>query len=107
MRITEEKIMSKKIKYNLCKDNVICCDENCQACAQRIYEKYMEEVEHKTMYDWLKRNYPEHILASGATKFCPWLNQYGLIGAGGYNCDKGSCDECWNRPFRGVNHGQG
>lgn len=50
------------MEYNLCKDNVMCCDDNCQSCAQRIYEKYMEErlmtSEFSTIYeqyvDWLK-----------------------------------------------------
>lgn len=40
----------------------MCCDDNCQACAQRIYEKYMEErlmiSEFSTIYeeyvDWLE-----------------------------------------------------
>lgn len=27
----------------LCKDNVICCDDNCKRCANLIYEKYMEQ----------------------------------------------------------------
>lgn len=26
----------------LCKDNVICCDDNCQRCANLIYNKYVE-----------------------------------------------------------------
>lgn len=50
------------MKYNLCEDNIMCCDDNCQACAQRIYEKYMEErlmiSEFSAVYeeyvDWLK-----------------------------------------------------
>jgi len=27
----------------LCKDNVICCDDNCQRCANLIYNKYVEQ----------------------------------------------------------------
>ena len=27
----------------LCKDNIICCDDNCQRCANLIYNKYMEQ----------------------------------------------------------------
>lgn len=27
----------------LCKDNVLCCDDNCQRCAQRIYKAYCNE----------------------------------------------------------------
>ena len=27
----------------LCKDNVLCCDDNCQRCANLIYNKYMEQ----------------------------------------------------------------
>ena len=27
----------------LCKDNVICCDDNCQRCANLIYDKYIEQ----------------------------------------------------------------
>ena len=27
----------------LCKDNVICCDDNCKRCANLIYGKYMEQ----------------------------------------------------------------
>jgi len=30
------------MKYDLCKDNEICCDDNCQRCAQLIYNRYME-----------------------------------------------------------------
>ena len=26
----------------LCKDNIICCDDNCQRCANLIYNKYVE-----------------------------------------------------------------
>lgn len=29
--------------YKLCKDNVICCDDNCQRCANLIYDKYIEQ----------------------------------------------------------------
>ena len=27
----------------LCKDNVLCCDDNCKRCANLIYGKYMEQ----------------------------------------------------------------
>ena len=27
----------------LCKDNALCCDDNCQKCAQRIYKAYCNE----------------------------------------------------------------
>lgn len=27
----------------LCKDNVICCDDNCKRCANLIYQKYLEQ----------------------------------------------------------------
>ena len=33
------------MKYNLCLDNLICCDDNCQRCAQLIYQKYREQKE--------------------------------------------------------------
>ena len=26
----------------LCEDNIICCDDNCQRCANLIYNKYVE-----------------------------------------------------------------
>ena len=29
----------------LCKDNVICCDDNCKRCANLIYEKDMKQQE--------------------------------------------------------------
>ena len=29
----------------LCKDNVICCDDNCKRCANLIYDKYMKQQE--------------------------------------------------------------
>jgi len=31
------------MKYDICKDNVLCCDDNCQRCANLIYNKYMEQ----------------------------------------------------------------
>lgn len=55
-----------------------------------------------TMYDWLKRNHPKDVLQSGGTRFCPWIISYGLVGAKDYDCENGSCEECWNRPFRGI-----
>ena len=27
---------------DLCKDNSVCCDDNCQECAKRIYSAYMK-----------------------------------------------------------------
>ena len=30
------------MEYNLCKDNIICCDDNCQRCASLIYNEYMK-----------------------------------------------------------------
>jgi hypothetical protein len=36
----------KKMKLDqLCKDNVICCDDNCKRCANLIYDKYMKQQE--------------------------------------------------------------
>lgn len=35
-------------EHDLCMDNVMCCDDNCQACAKRIYKAYRrarEELE--------------------------------------------------------------
>lgn len=29
-------------QYDLCKDNMMCCDDDCQKCANRIYQKYMK-----------------------------------------------------------------
>lgn len=31
-------------EYTLCKDNALCCDENCQRCANLIYKKYIERA---------------------------------------------------------------
>ena len=31
------------MEYSICKDNVLCCDDNCQRCANLIYNKYMEQ----------------------------------------------------------------
>lgn len=58
-----------------------------------------------TMYDWLKRNHPEDITEDGSTLYCPWILSYSLIDSYGYDCDNGSCEDCWNRPFRGVEDG--
>lgn len=33
------------MKNKLCKDNLICCDDNCQRCANLIYLKYLEQQE--------------------------------------------------------------
>lgn len=29
-------------QYDLCKDNMMCCDDDCQKCANRIYQQYMK-----------------------------------------------------------------
>jgi hypothetical protein len=29
--------------YDLCKDNAMCCDDDCKKCAQRVYKAYMKE----------------------------------------------------------------
>ena len=29
--------------YNICEDNILCCDNHCQKCAKSIYNKYMEQ----------------------------------------------------------------
>lgn len=34
--------LSPEPKYDICKDNVMCCDDDCQACANRIYQEYMK-----------------------------------------------------------------
>ena len=44
------------MRDQLCKDNSICCDENCTKCANRIYKEYIKlktEVEklHKSKMD--------------------------------------------------------
>ena len=31
-------------EYDLCKENSICCDDNCQRCAQLIFQKYMSQT---------------------------------------------------------------
>ena len=33
------------MKNKLCYDNIICCDDNCQRCANLIYLKYLEQQE--------------------------------------------------------------
>jgi hypothetical protein len=30
-------------EYDLCKDNAMCCDDDCKKCAQRVYKAYMKE----------------------------------------------------------------
>lgn len=30
------------MKNDLCKDNIICCDDNCQRCANLIYNQYIK-----------------------------------------------------------------
>lgn len=48
------------MEYSICKDNVICCDDNCQRCANLIYNKYMEqkaEIERlQEQYKFLENN---------------------------------------------------
>ena len=29
--------------HDLCKDNAMCCDDNCQECAKRVYRAYCRE----------------------------------------------------------------
>lgn len=29
--------------HDICKDNAMCCDDDCQKCAQRIYMAYCKE----------------------------------------------------------------
>ena len=43
--------MSEK-EYNLCADNSLCCDDDCQKCANRIYKAYCREHE-KLMQKWI------------------------------------------------------
>lgn len=43
------------MKHDLCADNVICCDDNCQRCAKLIYERYMEQKE-KEKGKWIDVN---------------------------------------------------
>ena len=33
------------MEHNLCKDNIFCCDDDCQRCANLIYNRYMEQQE--------------------------------------------------------------
>jgi hypothetical protein len=50
---------------DLCKDNVICCDDNCQRCANLIYNKYMEQkAEIELMRGYIHRNNLEYDLLS-------------------------------------------
>ena len=38
------------MKNNLCKDNIICCDDNCQRCANLIYNQYIKlQAENKKL----------------------------------------------------------
>lgn len=32
-------------ELDLCKDNAMCCDDNCQECAKRIYKAYCRKYE--------------------------------------------------------------
>lgn len=43
--------MSEK-EHNLCADNSLCCDDDCQKCANRIYKAYCRERE-KLMQKWI------------------------------------------------------
>lgn len=36
------KYYQSNVQYDLCKDNAMCCDDDCQKCANRIYQKYMK-----------------------------------------------------------------
>ncbi len=49
----------------LCKDNVLCCDDNCQRCANLIYNKYMEQkAEIELMRGYIHKNNFEYDLLS-------------------------------------------
>ena len=38
------------MKNNLCKDNIICCDDNCKRCANLIYNQYIKlQAENKKL----------------------------------------------------------
>ena len=51
--------------YSLCKDNIICCDDNCQRCANLIYDKYMEQkAEIELMRGYIHKNNLEYDLLS-------------------------------------------
>jgi len=53
------------MKYDLCKDNEVCCDDNCQRCAQLIYNKYMEL---KAKLDMEARDNKEYKFGSNTMK---------------------------------------
>lgn len=44
----------------LCKDNIICCDDNCQRCANLVYAEFIEakrkllELQHTNDFDAVK-----------------------------------------------------
>ena len=42
------------MENKLCKDNIVCCDDNCLRCANLIYAKYIEQ---KAELDKLKCDY--------------------------------------------------
>ena len=53
------------MEYSICKDNVLCCDDNCQRCANLIYNKYMEQkAEIELMRGYIHRNNLEYDLLS-------------------------------------------
>jgi hypothetical protein len=51
--------------FDVCRDNVICCDDNCQRCANLIYNKYMEQkAEIELMRKYIHSNNLEYDLLS-------------------------------------------
>lgn len=36
-------VLPCKDNHDLCADNVMCCDDDCQKCAKRIYKAYCRE----------------------------------------------------------------
>lgn len=42
--IAAEHLVSNGVTiWNICKDNAMCCNDDCQKCAQRIYKAYYKE----------------------------------------------------------------
>lgn len=51
------------MEFSLCKDNVLCCDDNCQRCANLIYNKYIEQkAELEFTREYIHRNNLEYDL---------------------------------------------
>lgn len=74
----------------LCKDNIICCDDNCKRCANLIYLKYVEQ---KDQIEELKSKRNEVVMcidcAIPHNKWtgCPKLN--GLVTPPDFYCAYG------------------